>query len=130
MLSQLFIQNIAVIEKVQVTFKEGLNIITGETGTGKSIVIDALNAVLGNRTTRDLVRTGTDKAVVSARFTDIGENTKEKLSSLGFEPEEDGSLLLSREISSDGKTACKIDGRAGTVGILREIATSLLTIHG
>ena len=105
MLSQLFIQNIAVIEKVQVTFEKGLNVFTGETGAGKSIVIDAINE-------------------------EIGDETKEQLLSLGFEPEEDGSLLLSREISYDGKTSCKIGGRPATVSILREVAQSLINIHG
>ncbi len=130
MLSQLFIQNIAVIEKVQVTFEKGLNVFTGETGAGKSIVIDAINAVLGNRTSRELVRTGAPKALVTALFEEIGDETKEQLLSLGFEPEEDDSLLLSREISSDGKTSCKIGGRPATVSILREVAQSLINIHG
>ncbi|HCU32631.1 MAG TPA: DNA repair protein RecN [Ruminococcaceae bacterium] len=130
MLSQLFIQNIAVIEKVQVIFENGLNVFTGETGAGKSIVIDAINAVLGNRISRDLVRTGAPKAFVTALFEDIGDETKEQLLSLGFEPEEDGSLLLAREISADGKTSCKIGGRPATVSILREVAQSLINIHG
>ncbi len=130
MLSQLFIQNIAVIEKVQVAFEKGLNVFTGETGAGKSIVIDAINAVLGNRTSRDLVRTGAPKALVTALFEGIGDETKEQLLSMGFEPEEDGSLLLSREISADGKTSCKIGGRPSTVSILREVAQSLINIHG
>ena len=130
MLSQLYIQNIAVIEKVQVAFEKGLNVFTGETGAGKSIVIDAINAVLGNRTSRDLVRTGAAKALVTALFEEIGDETKEQLLSLGFEPEEDGSLLLSREIAADGKTSCKIGGRPATVSILREVAQSLINIHG
>ena len=130
MLSQLFIQNIAVIEKVQVAFEKGLTVFTGETGAGKSIVIDAINAVLGNRTSRDLVRTGAPKALVTALFEGIGDETKEQLLSMGFEPEEDGSLLLSREISADGKTSCKIGGRPSTVSILREVAQSLINIHG
>ncbi|MBQ1237348.1 MAG: DNA repair protein RecN [Oscillospiraceae bacterium] len=130
MLSQLYIQNIAVIEKVQVAFEKGLNVFTGETGAGKSIVIDAINAVLGNRTSRDLVRTGAPKALVTALFKEIGDETKEQLLSLGFEPEEDGSLLLSREIAADGKTSCKIGGRPATVSILREVAQSLINIHG
>ena len=130
MLSQLYIQNIAVIEKVQVAFEKGLNVFTGETGAGKSIVIDATNAVLGNRTSRDLVRTGAPKALVTALFEEIGDETKEQLLSLGFEPEEDGSLLLSREIAADGKTSCKIGGRPATVSILREVAQSLINIHG
>ena len=130
MLSQLFIQNIAVIEKVQVTFEKGLNVFTGETGAGKSIVIDAINAVLGNRTSGSLCGRGRLKALVTALFEEIGDETKEQLLSLGFEPEEDGSLLLSREISSDGKTSCKIGGRPATVSILREVAQSLINIHG
>ncbi len=130
MLSRLYIQNIAVIEKVEVSFEKGLNIFTGETGAGKSIVIDAINAVLGNRTSRDLVRSGAPKALVTALFEQIGAQTKEKLQSLGFEPEEDDTLLLSREISADGKTLCKIGGRPATVSILREIAQGLISIHG
>ncbi len=130
MLSRLYIQNIAVIEKVEVSFEKGLNIFTGETGAGKSIVIDAINAVLGNRTSRDLVRSGAPKALVTALFEQIGAQTREKLQSLGFEPEEDDTLLLSREISADGKTLCKIGGRPATVSILREIAQGLISIHG
>lgn len=130
MLSRLYIQNIAVIEKVEVSFEKGLNVFTGETGAGKSIVIDSINAVLGSRISRDLVRSGTSKALVTALFEQIGTQTKEKLQSLGFEPEEDDSLLLSREISADGKTSCKIGGRPATVSILREIAQSLISIHG
>lgn len=130
MLSQLYIQNVAVIEKAQVSFEKGLNVFTGETGAGKSIVIDAINAVLGNRTSRDLVRTGASKALVTALFEQISDETKERLLSLGFEPEEDGTLLLSREISVDGKSSCKIGGRPATVSILRETAQSLINIHG
>lgn len=130
MLRLLYIENIAVIEQAEILFGEGFHILTGETGAGKSIVIDAINAVLGNRTSRDLVRTGAPKALVTALFEGIGDETKEQLLSMGFEPEEDGSLLLSREISADGKTSCKIGGRPSTVSILREVAQSLINIHG
>ena len=107
MLKELYIENLAVIARAAIPFDTKLNVFTGETGAGKSIVIDAINAVLGNRTSRELVRTGAPKALVTALFEEIGDETKEQLLSLGFEPEEDGSLLLSREISSDGKTSCK-----------------------
>ncbi|MCI5801169.1 MAG: DNA repair protein RecN [Oscillospiraceae bacterium] len=130
MLSELYIQNIAVIEKTSVTFSGGLNIFTGETGAGKSILIDAINAVLGSRTSKDLVRTGEKKALVTALFQDLGPVSREALTSLGYEPEEDGSLLLTREITSDGKTSCKIGGRPATAAILREAAQNLITIHG
>ena len=130
MLSELYIQNIAVIERTSVTFSGGLNIFTGETGAGKSILIDAINAVLGSRTSKDLVRTGEKKALVTALFRDLGPASEEALSSLGYEPEEDGSLLLTREITSDGKSSCKINGRPATASILREAAQNLITIHG
>ncbi|MDD2955235.1 MAG: DNA repair protein RecN [Oscillospiraceae bacterium] len=130
MLSELYIQNIAVIEKASVTFSKGLNIFTGETGAGKSILIDAINAVLGSRTSKDLVRTGEKKALVTALFQDLGAASREMLTSLGYEPEEDGSLLMMREIASDGKTSCKLNGRPATAAILKEVAQNLITIHG
>lgn len=130
MLTQLYIQNIAVIEKTSIEFQPGFNIFTGETGAGKSILIDAISAVLGFRTSRELIRTGADKALVTAMFTGLSPETTAVLDSLGFEPDEDGSLLLSREVFSDGKTTCKICGRPATVSILREIAATLINIHG
>lgn len=130
MLSSLYIENIAVIEKTQIDFTEGFNVLTGETGAGKSIVIDALNAVLGKRTSKDIVRTGAQSACVSAVFTDVDDNTIAKLSKYGFPAEEDGTLILYREISAVGKTACRVNSRPATVSVLRDIASSLIDIHG
>lgn len=130
MLKTLDIENIAVIEKAQIEFSAGFNVLTGETGAGKSIVVDSINAILGERTSRELVRNGADFAFVSALFTDINETVKDKLSELGYIPEEDNSLLLTRRISSDGKSACKINGRPATVSVLREVGDTLVNIHG
>lgn len=130
MLKTLDIENIAVIEKAQIEFSAGFNVLTGETGAGKSIVVDSINAILGERTTRELVRNGADFAFVSALFTDINKTVKDKLSELGYIPEEDNSLLLTRRISSDGKSACKINGRPATVSVLREVGDTLVNIHG
>lgn len=130
MLKTLDIENIAVIEKAQIEFSEGFNVLTGETGAGKSIVVDSINAILGERTSRELVRNGADFAFVSAFFTDINDTVKSKLTELGYSPEEDSSLLLTRRISSDGKSSCKINGRAATVSVLREIGETLVNIHG
>lgn len=130
MLKTLDIENIAVIEKAQIEFSAGFNVLTGETGAGKSIVVDSINAILGERTSRELVRNGADFAFVSALFTDINDTVKDKLSELGYIPEEDNSLLLTRRISSDGKSACKINGRPATVSVLREVGDTLVNIHG
>lgn len=130
MLKTLDIENIAVIEKAQIEFSAGFNVLTGETGAGKSIVVDSINAILGERTSRELVRNGADFAFVSALFTDINKTEKDKLSELGYIPEEDNSLLLTRRISSDGKSACKINGRPATVSVLREVGDTLVNIHG
>lgn len=111
MLSQLYIENIAVIEKASVEFYPGLNVLTGETGAGKSIVIDSINAVLGERTSRELVRTGARSAFVSAVFVRLGDHALAKLKDLGYAPEEDGSVLIQREINADGsKAVCRING--------------------
>ncbi|MCI8715067.1 MAG: DNA repair protein RecN [Oscillospiraceae bacterium] len=127
MLQLLHIENIAVIEEADITFDGGFNALTGETGAGKSIVIDAMGAVLGQRTSRDLIRTGANKAFVSAVFT--GVPPLAALSECGLAPEE-GELLLQREIYADGKNACRISGRPVTVAQLRRIGNSLLNIHG
>lgn len=130
MLKTLDIENIAVIEKAQIEFSAGFNVLTGETGAGKSIVVDSINAILGERTSRELVRNGADFAFASALFTDINKTVKDKLSELGYIPEDDNSLLLTRRISSDGKSACKINGRPATVSVLREVGDTLVNIHG
>ena len=99
MLNNLYIENIAVIEKTNINFTEGLNILTGETGAGKSIVIDSINAILGNRTSRDLIRNGADSAFVSAEFNDLSSSALNALDEFGFAPEEDGSVLVQRELT-------------------------------
>lgn len=129
MLKTLDIENIAVIEKASVDFSKGLNVLTGETGAGKSIVVDSINAILGERTSKELVRHGCENAYVSAYFEDIPENVCNEISSLGFETD-DNSLLISRKISAAGKSACKINGRPATVSILKEVGSMLVNIHG
>ncbi len=128
MLNELSIENVAVIEKTDVHFGPGLNVLTGETGAGKSILIDSINAILGNRTSRDLVRSGAQKASVWATFIDLSSEVCTLLANAGYEPEEE--LLLSREIGQDGKSSCRINGKPATVGILRELGEALITIHG
>ena len=130
MLKTLEIENIAVIEKTTVDFSSGLNVLTGETGAGKSIVVDSINAILGERTSKELVRHGAENAYVSAYFEDISENVRKKLIKLGFESEEDNSLLITRKISASGKSACKINGKSATVSMLKEIGNVLVNIHG
>ena len=127
MLELLHIENIAVIDEADITFDEGFNALTGETGAGKSIVIDAMGAVLGQRTSRDLIRTGAAKAFVSAMFTGVPELAV--LSECGIAAE-DGELLLQREISAEGKNVCRVNGRPVTVAQLRKIGGALLNIHG
>lgn len=129
MLSNLYIENIAVIEKTSIDFKKGLNVMTGETGAGKSIVIDSINAVLGNRTSKELIRTGASSAFVSAEFTDLSEKALAVIDEAGFELE-DGELLIQREISTTGKNKCRINGRPATVSTLKEIGVQLINIHG
>lgn len=130
MLTSLQIENIAVIEKAEITFDKGLNVLTGETGAGKSIIIDSINAVLGERTTRELVRTGAPFAKVSALFFGLSHAAEQVLKSLDLEPEEDGSLLIQRSISSDGRSACRINGQTATVSMLRQLGGELINIHG
>ena len=129
MLSNLYIENIAVIEKTNIDFTEGFNVLTGETGAGKSIVIDALSAVLGQRTTKQIIRHGADSAFVSACFTDVSEYVEKKARTLGYEVE-DGMVILSREMSSSGKNICKINSRPATVSALKELSAYLVNIHG
>lgn len=130
MLSQLYINNIAVIQKATIELTDGLNVFTGETGAGKTILINAINAVLGGRTPKDLIRHGESKAVVSAVFTDLSDAHIQALSELGLQPEEDGSLLITREISADSKTVCRINGQPATVSMLKAAASRLIDIHG
>lgn len=130
MLTSLQIENIAVIEKAEISFDKGLNVLTGETGAGKSIIIDAINAVLGERTTRELVRTGAPSAKVSALFFGLSRAALEALQSFDMEPEEDGSLLIQRSIGADGRSACRINGKTATVSMLRRLGGELINIHG
>ena len=130
MLKTLVIENIAVIKKAQIEFTGGLNVLTGETGAGKSIVVDSINAILGERTSRELVRAGSDNAFVNAYFEDINNDVKLKLNEYDIPIEEDGSLLLSRKISAGGKSVCRVNGLPVTVGILKDIGTHLVNIHG
>lgn len=129
MLQTLYIENIAVIEKLSVNFERGLNVLTGETGAGKSIIIDAINAVLGQRVTRDIIRTGESSAFVSAQFDDVNQAVKSRLAEMGFDTEDD-MLILQRSLNANGKSACKINGRPATVTMLRTIGQSLINIHG
>lgn len=130
MLTSLQIENIAVIEKAEISFNKGLNVLTGETGAGKSIIIDSINAVLGERTTRELVRSGAPSAKVSALFFEISRPAMQVLESFGIEPEEDGNLLIQRSISADGRSVCRINGKTATVSMLRQIGGELINIHG
>ena len=129
MLELLHIENIAVIEEADIQFRPGFNALTGETGAGKSIVIDAMNAVLGGRTSRDLIRTGTDKAFVSAAFSGVSPHLSGLLE-CGVSPDENGELLVQRELTADGKNYCRVNGRPVTVAQLKRIGSELLNIHG
>lgn len=128
MLRELSIENLAVIEKASIAFDDKLNVFTGETGAGKSILIGGINAILGGRVSKDIVRAGTEKAVVTGLFDDLPESVKAKLSDNGFAV--DDELLLQRDIHADGKNTARINGRATTVAILRDIASELIDIHG
>lgn len=129
MLRELYIENLAVIEKATIEFSDKLNVFTGETGAGKSILINGINAILGQRVTKDIVRTSTDKAVISALFTDLGDNVTQVLDELGISCE-DGQLFLTREIRSDGGSVARVNSRAVNVSVLKAIGETLVTIHG
>ena len=128
MLSSLQIENVAVIQKANVHFEKGLNVLTGETGAGKSILIDSINAILGNRTSKDLVRTGAAKAVIRAAFEDVPPAVLNSLEKAGYERSE--ALLLSREITAEGKSTCRINGMPATAAVLRELCGGLINING
>ncbi len=129
MLQSLHIENVAVIEKADIAFDQGLAVLTGETGAGKSIVIDSLCAVLGERLTRDVVRTGAERAFIAAEFVDIPQAVADKLAELDL-PMEDGTLLIQRSLSADGRGNCRVNGRPATVSSLSEIGRMLVNIHG
>ena len=130
MLAQLFIRNIAVIEKASIDLEKGFTVLTGETGAGKSIIIDAIHAVLGERTSKELVRTGTDSASVSALFTGLDEDTRPLLDQPTPPREEAGSFLIQRDIRLEGRSTCKINGAPATVSMLKQLGPRLVTIHG
>ena len=130
MLKYLHIENIAVIESSDIEFGSGFNVLTGETGAGKSIVIDSINAVLGERTSKDLIRAGCSEAEVSALFGNLSDESIEMLSSLGVEPDEDGNILISRKLSLQGKGFIKINSKPVTASSLKEVASLLINIHG
>ncbi|MBR5472754.1 MAG: DNA repair protein RecN [Clostridia bacterium] len=129
MIKSLHIENIAVIEKTDIDFKDGFNVLTGETGAGKSIIIDAINAVLGERTSKDLIRAGCDKAIVSALFCDLSIEAKNQLLENGFELDVDGNLLITRTLTLSGGSI-KVNGRPATSTVLKEVAKNLINIHG
>ena len=128
MLSSLQIEIVAVIQKANVHFEKGLNVLTGETGAGKSILIDSINAILGNRTSKDLVRTGAAKAIIRAAFEDVPPAVLDSLEKAGYERSE--ALLLSREITAEGKSTCRINGMPATAAVLRELCGGLINING
>ncbi|HIV51813.1 MAG TPA: DNA repair protein RecN [Candidatus Faecalibacterium intestinipullorum] len=128
MLTSLQIENVAVIQKAEVHFEKGLNVLTGETGAGKSILIDSINAILGSRTSRDLVRTGASKAVIRAAFDGIPASVQDRLEQAGYERSD--ALLLTREISAEGKSSCRINGMPANASVLREICGGLINING
>ncbi|WP_456065784.1 DNA repair protein RecN [Gemmiger sp.] len=128
MLANLKIENVAVIEKAEVNFTPGFNVLTGETGAGKSILIDSINAILGNRTSRELVRSGAQKACIWATFESIPASVKKQLEKCGYEVTDD--LLLYREINAEGKGSCRVNGMPATAAVVRDISSGLLSIHG
>ena len=130
MLKFLHIENIAVIEMCDIELTDGFNVLTGETGAGKSIIIDSINAVLGERTSKDLIRSGCDEALVTALFGNLSNGTLKALEQLEVIPDEDGNVLISRKLSLSGKGLIKINGKPFTATALREISSLLINIHG
>ena len=129
MLKEIYIKNLAVIREAVIPLGDGLNIFTGETGAGKSILINGINAVLGQRSSKEIVRTGCDKAIITALFTHLPAEVEAKLDELGFDHEDD-EITVTREISSDGGSVARINDRTASVGLLREIGSLLINIHG
>ena len=129
MLTNIYIENVAVIEKASIDFDEAFNILTGETGAGKSIIIDSINAIMGQRMSRDLIRSGEKQAFISATFSDVTKAAVSKLLELGFE-DEDGDYILQRTITAAGKNICRINGRPATLSVLREVSIFLINIYG
>ena len=129
MLSVLKIRNIAIIENAEIEYSKGFNVLTGETGAGKSIILDSINAVLGFRTSRELIRTGETEAEVTALFSFVGEKTNVKLKELGLPQNDDNTLLITRTITQD-KNICRVNNSLTSVSALREIGNTLISIHG
>jgi len=129
MLSQLYIENIAVIQKATIQLEQGFNVFTGETGAGKTILISAINAVLGARTSRGIIRSGENKAVVSALFTQVSGEVARQVEEMGY-PVEDGQLMVHRELDAGGNGSCRVNGRPATTALLRQISSLLIDIHG
>ena len=130
MLKYLHIENIAVIEHNEIEFSDGFNVLTGETGAGKSIIIDSINAVLGERTSKDLIRTGCDSAEVSAVFGNISKENIRNLNNYDISPDDDGNIIITRKLSLNGKGYIKINGKPSTASTLKEISAFLINIHG
>ena len=130
MICELHIENIAVIKKLTVNFSEGFSVLTGETGAGKSIIIDSVNLLLGARSARELIRNGESQALVSACFTELSERTLKGLAAIDIEPEEDGALYIQRTLNADGRAQSKINGRSVPAATLKEAGKLLITIHG
>lgn len=130
MLNSLYIENIAVIEKTTIDFQNGFNVLTGETGAGKSIIIGSINALLGGRISKDMIRSGADTAFVSGSFTVTNKEVHNLLEQYGYECEDDNELILQRKLTSSGKSSCRINGRPATLSILKEITAHLVNIHG
>ena len=129
MLFNLSIENVALIKKADINFSDGFSVLTGETGAGKSILIGSVNMLLGERVGKDIIRHGENSAYVEGLFY-VDDNAKKELSTLDAEPEEDGSLIVSRKLSSDGKNICKVNGKTVSVSVLREIGRNLINVHG
>lgn len=130
MISELYIENVAVLSRVSIDFNGGFSVLTGETGAGKSILIDAINAILGMRTSRDIIRAGEKSAKVAALFRDISPGTLEKLRYFGVEADDEGNILLQRTLSTDGKSSCRINGQPTSAAMLRDVGVLLINIHG
>lgn len=130
MLANLKIENIAIIESATIDFETGLNVLSGETGAGKSIIIDSLSAVLGERTSKELIRTGADKAKVVAVFNDVAPSVTALLQNMDLPVNEDNSLIVSRVINADGRNVCKVNQSPVTVSMLKQIGKELISIHG
>ncbi len=130
MLEKLHIRNFALIDELEIRFKAGLNVLTGETGSGKSIIFEAINFVLGEKADKDLIKSGKDMAEVSAVFTIDNDFVAQQLAEKNITPDEEGCILLERSFNTEGKSACKVNGRTVTVGMLKEVSEYLVDIHG